>query len=416
MIAVVGCGRIGLPLALALARSGYRVIGVENDPARASALAAGQMPFDDHEAAGLLKDLIGDSFTVTTDLEAAMGKTETVIIAVATPLDDRLLPVQEPVVALAAAALRLAPRRPLGLVIRSTLAPGFSQRLVARMEARYGARLGRDFLFAYCPDRCAGGRFLREMRQVPQIIGAFDEDGATMARNLFASPRIPCLTTRPTEAELAKLFNNAYRYVNFALANQCLMLAEEASADPQEALRVARTGYQRGGPWAPGYAAGPCLLKDSFFLQSGVPTHDLLTTAWKINEHLPEYLIHRAETIRPLRGAAVLGTGYKAGIDDTRLSQGEKLIRLLEARGIPVAVHDPTGNWPGARATVTEVLAAAHEVFVTVPETSYRRILWTEMASLVSPDALLIDPWNLWGQGKTVAAITAGSKASHMPR
>lgn len=405
MMIVIGCGRVGLPLALALARSGHRVIGVESDPGREAALSAGRMPFHDEGADPVLKDVAGRAFTVTGDLEAALAVAQTVMIAIGTSLDDSFRPAMEPVVELAA-ALRLAPRRPLGLVVRSTLAPGTSDRLVALLESRLGLRLGEDLRYAYCPDRCAGGAFFQEMREVPQIVGAFEQRSAVWAAELFASLGAPCIVTRPLEAELAKLFNNVYRYVNFALANECLLLAEGAGADPHEAIRVARNGYPRGGPWDPGYAAGPCLFKDGFFLQGDRPTPDLFLMAWRINEHLPDHLIRRAEAIRPLRGAAVLGAGYKTGSDDTRFSPALALIRLLEARGIPVAVHDPAGRWPGAKPSAAEALAGAHEVFVAVPEPAYRRIPWAQLAGWVTPGALLVDPWNLWGQGRPVQPIT----------
>lgn len=402
-VAVVGLGRVGLPLALALARGSRPVIGVDSDPVRADTLARGDVPCREAGLGALLEAVLGKGLEVTTDLDAAARQADAFVIAINAPLNERLLPHQEPLVELGESILAARGGRPTTFLMRSTVAPGFSRLFLDRLRRRF--RLRGGLRYAYCPDRTAEGRFLEEMGIVPQLIGAPDTASAEMARAVLAPMGAPFLVTGLEEAELAKLFNSAYRCVNFALANECLLLADLMGANPHEALRAARAGYERGGPWHPGLAAGPGLFKDGFFLQWGLPGVDLLLTAWKINEGLVEQLVRRAEAVRPLRRPAVLGVAFKAGVDDRRFSPGERLVHLLRARGLQVAVHDPTGTFPGSSPRLEEALAGAGEAFLAIPDAEYRRLDREDLGRLMGPKALLVDPWGVWVRDGIVATL-----------
>lgn len=408
VIAVIGCGRAGLPLALALAGTGVRVIGVEADPARRDTLAQGRMPFAEKGTEDLLARTLGETFEVAGEIGEVTGLAEVFVVAVNTPLDERMLPDVDPIEELACAVLSsvcaVSTRRPM-LIIRSTVPPGFSRRLKSRINARLALTAGEDFDYAYCPDRVAPGQALEEIRRLPQIIGAFDRGSAARARELFSRLGAPLLPTTPLEAELAKLFNNAFRYVSFALANECLLLADAVGADAPEAFRVAGEGYPRGAPPRPGFTGGPCLFKDGFFLSWELPGTDLLLASWKLNEGLPDYLVRRVKAIRPLGRPVVLGTGYKEGNDDLRFSPGERLIRLLRASGADPVVHDPVGQSGGV--SLRDALSGALEVFVAVPDPAYRELSWEEVKSLVAPGAVIADPWLLWGQASPVTVLGA---------
>lgn len=399
-VAVIGCGRVGLPLALALARRGHQVWGVETDAGRRREIENGTYPFRDPDGARELR--AGAGLRVVPGVDPVLERCRAFVIAVGTPLNARGLPVMQGVLGL---FKTIVTARPEALVmVRSTLSPGTSGRLQAWARRELGLEPGRGYYYAVCPERSLEGHTLSELAHLPQLVGTFEPASAAVAREVLAPLGAPLIFTDPLEAELAKLFNNAYRYVNFALGNECLMIAEELGADVHRVLQVAREGYERGAPWPSGYAAGPCLVKDAGFLSDLFPLPDLLVVSNRINQGLGEFLLRRAEAIRPLRCPAVLGLAFKAESDDTRESLGLHMCALLEQRGLDPLVHDPyVTSVPGI--ALVEVLRRATELFVMVPHRCYTELSLTELTRLCPPGTIAADPWGIWGLGRAVARL-----------
>ena len=396
MIVVIGCGRVGLPLSLFLAGKGLRVTGVDSDAGRVETIKKGRMPFFEEGAGRILREATARGlFSVTERLQEVVEEADTFIITVGTPLNEMFIPLQEGLMDLVLSIASARRSSPPAIFLRSTIAPGTSQNL-RRELAQRGLRIGRDLYYAYCPERIAEGRALEELGTIPQIIGAFDRRSAGLAGDFFSGLGLRCIAGTPAEAELAKLFNNMYRYVNFALANQCLYLAEKNNASTPAVLEMCNLEYPRGGPWPPGFAAGPCLFKDGFFLSNQLLFVDLLLSSWKINESLPEVLLREVEASRPLGRVALLGLAFKGGVDDTRNSLGVKLHRILTSRGISVAAHDPLVHLPGCCASLEEALAGASEIFVMAPHRQYKILSRKKLKKLAAPGALVVDPWFLW--------------------
>lgn len=410
MIAVIGCGRVGLPLALLLADRGQSVLGIDSNERIVARLRAGEMPFADPYVEPLLPRTLDRTFHVTSDLGQAVAECDAFIITVGTPLDGMMLPDQAALFDVVARVMDDMVRRPgrtgPTLIIRSTVLPGTTQGLIRQFRDRLSMEPGRDYAIAYCPERTLEGQSA-ELLELPQIIGAPDRASEQMAAAVFSPLGVRLVVTGPTEAELAKLSNNAYRYVNFALANELMMISAGLGVSVHEVVRAANDGYRRGGIAAPGYAAGPCLYKDGFFLNAGLGLADLLLCSWKVNESLPEFFIQEVERIRPLVRPVVLGLAFKADSDDTRNSLGIKLLRLLRVRGLEAPAHDPRAEVPGVSRDLPAVLAGASEVFVTVPHREYRDLEWTELLRLVSPHCVIADPWRVWGQDPVVEAAHA---------
>lgn len=375
------------------------------------------MPFADDFASGLLDQVAGRTFSMA-DLTVAAEASATFILALGTPLGLDLLPVQQPLMELALRILGMAasgrrkagdsesgspPTLPL-VVIRSTVVPGTTDGVIRAAGARLGLVLGQDYLLAVCPERTLEGHS-EELLELPQIIGARDDRSAEAAAAVFGRLGIDLVVTGTVEAELAKLYANAYRYVGFALSNEFMMIARAHGARPHEALRAANLGYRRGGIPAPGYASGPCLFKDGFLLGGRMPAVGLLLAGWRVNEGLPEYFIEQVEAIRPLGKAAVLGLGFKADSDDPRNSLGPKLVELLRTRGVETAAHDPVVTGEGVTSDLTEALGGADEVFVMVPHHQYRELAWAELGRLVAPGCVVADPWLVWGQTDVVVRL-----------
>jgi UDP-N-acetyl-D-mannosaminuronic acid dehydrogenase len=227
------------------------------------------------------------------------------------------------------------------VVLRSTVYPGTTE-YVTQHLAEAGCRVD----VAFCPERIAEGHALEELHSLPQIIGADDDVAATRATQLFSHIAATTIRTTSKEAELAKLFTNTWRYMKFAVANQFLMIADQAGVDYTNVLRAIREDYPRARDLpGPGFAAGPCLFKDTMQLSAFTSDHfPLGQAAMQVNEGLPAYLVSSMERrYGSLRGKTVgiLGMAFKAESDDTRASLSYKLRKLLAWAGARVVCTDP---------------------------------------------------------------------------
>lgn len=404
-LSVIGIGRVGLPLALSFADCGVEVVGVDRDPAHVEVVNGGVIPFLEPGAEPLLKESLDlGTFSATTDSESAVATSDVVVLTVGTPLDTTLrADTSQLVSALTEVGSAL---RPGTLVItRSTISPGTTERIVVpTLEELSGLKAGTDLFVAFCPERIAEGKAVEELRELPEIIGGFDERSTTLAESVFRmlSPEKLIHRTDPRSAELAKLFTNVYRYVNFALANEYALISEHYERDAHDIIRMLRTGYDRAPVPLPGPAGGPCLTKDGYFLIEELTFPDFVLTAWKLNDSVPAHLVQRLQTAIKRNGIsmsdtkiAVLGRAFKADIDDDRLSPAVRVAELLERLGARVVVHDPYL----CDVPLDEALRGAHGVVLATNHSMYYKLDLTRLAELVDPDCVLIDAWGVFDPG-----------------
>ena len=237
---VGGCGHVGLPLALAFARKGYSVDLLDVSPERVAMVNGGRMPFHEEGADALLAETVRAGRIKATTDPAVLEDAAAIIVTIGTPVDEYLDP---SVGAFDRSMNELLDRVRPGqmLVLRSTLFPGVTDRLARQLEQR-----GRiDVDLAYCPERIVQGQSLRELEQLPQLVAGTTTRAAERAAELF---RVVCpkvLFLRPIEAELAKLFCNAWRYINFAIANQFYVISQHFEADFQTSTTRLREDYPR---------------------------------------------------------------------------------------------------------------------------------------------------------------------------
>ena len=301
IVIIGGCGHVGLPLGLALARAGHRVVGLDIDAAKVAETNAGRMPFADKGADELLpKVLADDSFRCTTD-KACLEKAEIVITVIGTPLDEHLNPRFEVYDDLIAAD-RTFLRKGQLLVLRSTVYPGTTERIAAAL-----AREGIEVDVAFCPERVAEGVALEEISTLPQIVSGTSARARERAAALFRSLTPDVIEMEPRAAELTKLFNNTWRYIQFATANQFFMIANEHGLDFYEIHRAMTEKYPRAKAFPKaGFAAGPCLFKDTMQIAAFHENAFFLGhSAMLVNEGLPNYLVRRALLRWPLRELSV---------------------------------------------------------------------------------------------------------------
>jgi UDP-N-acetyl-D-mannosaminuronic acid dehydrogenase len=372
LVVVGGAGHVGLPLSLAFASTGMRVGIYDIDPNAVACIRAGNVPFAERGAPELLaKMLAADRLELDTNA-AMLERTDAIVIVIGTPIDEFLNPKLS---ALRDALGHLVPHIRDGalLVLRSTVFPGTTE-LVAETLRAAGKRVD----IAMCPERIVEGQALEELRTLPEIIGADDDRAAERAERLFhrLQPRFVRVSTR--EAEIAKLLTNTWRYMKFAIANQFFELAHGSGIDYDNVLRAIKQDYPRAEDLpGPGFAAGPCLLKDTMQLAAFAPDHfPLGHSAMQINEGLPNYMVSAMERrFGPLRGRTVgiLGMAFKAESDDPRASLSYKLRRLLLWAGANVLCADPYVK-SMELLPLDRVLRESELLVLGVPHRAYREL------------------------------------------
>ncbi|MGH9131601.1 MAG: nucleotide sugar dehydrogenase [Acidimicrobiales bacterium] len=381
---VGGCGHVGLPLALTMARTGRRVGIYDLDEAKMASVAAGRMPFIEAGGAELLAEILPTGRLEMSADASMVGRARAVVLVVGTPIDEFLNPtfsVFDRVID------DIAPWLVPGtlVVLRSTSYPGTTE-WVTRALAERGAAVD----VAFCPERISEGRAIEELTTLPQIVGADEDATAERAAELFGSLGVSTVRATTREAELAKLFTNTWRYMKFAVANQFFVIAQEAGLDYDRILHAIRDDYPRAADLpGPGFAAGPCLLKDTMQLSAfSRSTFVLGHAAMLVNEGLPEVLVRALEEAGDLRGrnVAILGMAFKAESDDIRASLSYKLRRLLSFAGAQVACTDPYVDAPGL-VDLETVLADAEIVVIGAPHAAY--------AGLDLAGRRVVDIWGL---------------------
>ncbi|HVS35630.1 MAG TPA: nucleotide sugar dehydrogenase [Gemmataceae bacterium] len=371
-----GCGHVGLPLALAFARKGYSVDLLDVSPERVAMVNAGRMPFQEEGADALLAESVAAGLIKATIDPTVLEDAAAIIVTIGTPVDEYLDP---SVSKFDRSMNELLDRVRPGqlLVLRSTLFPGVTDRLARQLERRGRA----DVDLAYCPERIVQGQSLRELEQLPQLVAGATTRGAERAAELF---RIVCpkvLFLRPIEAELAKLFCNAWRYINFAIANQFYVMAQHFEADFHTIYHALREDYPRMASLArPGFAAGPCLLKDT--MQLGAFNHGsfvLGQAAMMINEGLPYLIVQEVKRAYPLADmtVGVLGMAFKPNSDDPRSSLSYKLRKVLLVECKRVLCTDPYVQDAGLT-PLEDVLAQADLLIIGAPHDCYKGLTFRQ--------------------------------------
>jgi UDP-N-acetyl-D-mannosaminuronic acid dehydrogenase len=391
VVVLGGCGRAGLPLALTLADRGHRVAAFDIDQRAVATVAEGTMPFREDGADAVLARVIeAGSLTATTD-PSVVEAAHTVVVIIGTPVDEHLNPEPD---AVTQALREVEPFLGGGklLVLRSTVFPGVTAAVERRLQ-----KLGLDVDVAFCPERIAEGRAMTELLELPQIVGARTERAGDRAAELFSTLTGTIVRTTPEEAELAKLFTNAWRYVKFATANQFFVMANDFGVDYGRVRDAIALDYPRAAdlPGA-GFAAGPCLLKDTMQLAAFTNNAFVLGhAAMLVNEGLPLYLVSRLDRMFDLSVTTVgiLGMAFKAESDDTRESLSYKLRKILRFRARNVVCTDPYVTTDDSLATLEDTLGQSDVVVIGAPHHAYRGLRTT---------VPVVDIWGVTGRGTCV--------------
>ena len=388
VVVVGGCGRVGLPLGLALADAGRDVTLYDINTAAIELVGGGTMPFLENGADEVLERVLeAGRLHLSADPESVEAA-EHVIIVVGTPVDEHLNP--NPGHVLRAIELMADNLRDgQHVVLRSTVYPGTTAMIERLLEKR-----GLQVDVSFCPERIAEGKAMEELFSLPQIVSGRSAAALERAAELFGSLTKSIVELEVEEAELAKLFTNTWRYIKFAAANQLYMIANDFGADFERIRAALSQDYPRAMDMpGPGLAAGPCLLKDTMQLAAFNNNNFTLGHAsMMINEGLPLYLVARLEQSHELSGKTigVLGMAFKAESDDIRDSLSYKLKRLLRLRADTVLCTDPYVTSDPDLVPLEQVLAEADLLVIGAPHRAYADI---------ETDLPIVDMWNLMGEG-----------------
>lgn len=381
-----GCGRVGLPLAIAFADRGVRATAYDIDANVVDTVNNGALPFAEENAGAPLRRAVDAGMLRATTDPASVGAADVVIVVIGTPVDEHLNPDPGVVVrALDACAAFL--RDGQLIVLRSTVYPG-----VTALVERHLRSLGITVDVAFCPERISEGHAMDELFRLPQIVGSRTESAATRAGELFSVLTPTLLHVSPEEAELAKLFTNSWRYLRFAIANQFYVMANDKGLDYERIRSVVAHDYPRAAdlPGA-GLAAGPCLFKDTMQLAAFADNAFVLGhAAMLVNEGMPLYIVSRLERRFELESTTVgiLGMAFKAGSDDTRESLAYKLRRILRFRAGEVLCTDEYVTSDPTLLPLSEVVGRADVLVIAAPHDAYATLL---------TDSPVIDIWGCRG-------------------
>jgi UDP-N-acetyl-D-mannosaminuronic acid dehydrogenase len=370
---------------------GLRVTAYDVSADAVDLVNSGTMPFQEPGADSLLTECLASGrFDASID-PAVAGGAEVIVVVIGTPVDEHQNPDPD-AVRRAVSEISGELRDGQLLVLRSTVYPG-----VTRLVGEYVGALGRNVDVAFCPERIAEGKALVELYELPQLVSGVGPSAVERASKLFRLLTDQIVEVEPEEAELAKLFTNTWRYIKFAAANQFFMIANNFGVDYERVRHAITFDYPRAKdlPGA-GFAAGPCLFKDTAQLAAfNNNNFPLGNASMLVNEGLPLYLVSQVEAAHDLSGMTVgiLGMAFKGESDDIRSSLSYKLRRILRFKARDVLCTDPYVTVDPELRPFDEVVDSSDLLIIGAPHDRYAE-LRTEKP--------VVDIWNLLGGGVRV--------------
>jgi UDP-N-acetyl-D-mannosaminuronic acid dehydrogenase len=389
---VGGAGHVGIPLVLSFAAKGMTVNVNDTNEAALNILRSGRVPYIEEGAEVVLKKALADNLLFFTSQPNDISKNGPVIITIGTPVDEFLNPVR--------AVIRdsidaLLPHLVDGqlLVLRSTLYPGTTDWVDAHIKNK-----GRKIHVAFCPERIVQGHGMSELNGMPQLLSATSPEAEREVTKLFGMIAPEVVPLKPIEAEFAKLFTNAFRYTQFAVTNQFYLIAKSAGVDYGRILQAMKRNYPRAAyiP-GPGFAAGPCLVKDTMQLLAFARNEFALgNAAIMVNEGLPLHVIADLRRSYDLASMTVglLGMAFKAESDDARASLSYKLKKALAGVARDVLATDPYVTDDADLRPLDEVIARSDLLILCTPHDAYKTVDLKDKPLVdiwgLRPDAILV--------------------------
>lgn len=386
---VGGLGHAGLPLGISLARSGKKVVLYDINQKAIDTVLHGKMPFMEKGAEEILKNVLDKNLFVSSD-RGVVSNSYYVVVVIGTPVDEYLNP-KFTMFKKFFSELMESLKDDQHIILRSTVYPGTTEKIRDFLRAN-----GKKTKVSFCPERIAEGKAMEELRSLPQIVASFDEPSYKEARELFSCLTDDIIFLSPKEAELAKLFTNVWRYIQFSISNQFYQIATRNGLDFYKIYDAIIHNYPRARGFShAGFAAGPCLFKDTMQLAAySNNTFFLGHAAMLINEGLPNFIVQILKDKYPLKDKVVgiLGMAFKGESDDARDSLSYKLKKILEIEAKAVLCTDPFVK-DDTLVGMDEVLTNSDVLILGAPHSAYRQI------KIDFSSKIVVDIWNFFGKG-----------------
>ena len=365
-----GLGHVGLPFGIYLAEKKLKVCCYDNNKELLKKVKKGEMPYIEHNSDKLLnKNIKNKNLSFSSDPNS-ISVSSTVIIAIGTPVDEYLNPKISDFLE-NIKALKPFFRESQLVIVRSSVFPKTCQKILKILSENINLDL------AYCPERIVQGSAFSELKKLPQIVAGFSDNAKKRAGKLFSLVTRKIIYTSIGEAELMKLFSNSWRYIQFAVANQFYMIANDYEEDFDKIRKIMMQDYDRAsGIPSAGFAAGPCLLKDTMQLSSFYNNNFLLgQAAMNVNEGLPNYIINDLKKKNNLinKNIGILGMSFKANIDDIRGSLSYKIKKSLIFEGASVFCSDPYVKDKGFIG-IEELIKKCSIIIIGAPHKVYKKL------------------------------------------
>lgn len=385
-----GLGHVGLPLGISLAHAGKKVCLYDIDRLAIETVSKGKMPFVETGAEELLKKSLGKTLFISPDKDV-ITKSYFVVVVIGTPVDEHLNPKFTIFKNFLDGIIDFI-KDDQHIILRSTIFPGTTEKIKEYLEAK-----GKKTRLSFCPERIAQGKAIEELRVLPQIVSSFDEGSVEEVGGLFKILTDEIVVLSPIEAELAKLFTNVWRYIQFSISNQFYQIATQNGLDFYRIYSAITYKYPRtqSFPMA-GLTAGPCLFKDTMQLAAFANNNFFLGhAAMLINEGMPNFIVQRLKEKYGLRDKTVgiLGMSFKANNDDKRESLSYKLKKILEVEAKAVLCSDVFIKDEGF-VPADELVKRSDIVILGTPHKEYK--------SLDVEGKALVDIWNFYLKGEGI--------------
>ena len=379
---VGGLGHVGLPLGIVFASKGLNVCLQDINKKSADLVKKGTLPFIEYGAESLLKNALEDGNLSVSLSPDSISEAKFVIIAIGTPVDEYMNSKTREFLEFISSTKEYLKSDQI-IIIRSSISPKTCEQVMKTLGEG-------EWNLSYCPERIVQGYGVRELENLPQIVAGFSDHAIKEASNLFNKISSSVIVTSVAEAELAKLFANSWRYLQFAIANQFYMICEDSGVDYDRVRAAMVEGYERASQLpSAGFSAGPCLLKDTMQISSFYHNGFLLGhSAMMINEGLPNFIVNKIKTKKELnkRKIGILGMAFKANVDDIRDSLSFKLSKILKFHGAEVFCSDEYVS-NSEFVSKEEIIEKCETIIIGVPHSPYK--------SLEIPDHIeVIDIWN----------------------
>ena len=378
-----GVGHVGAPLGLALSSRGYNVILIDKNKENIKKINHGEMPFIEEGCTKLLKKMISKKKIFATLKLSEVKRCKYIIVCLGTPTNNKFEPNLKNFINFFYSLKKYLNSNHI-IIIRSSIYPGICNKVFNIIKNSCKN-------LSYCPERIAQGKSLQELPKISQIISGKNTKSKLESAKIFKKVCKKIIYTKIIEAELIKLFSNAYRYINFSISNQFYMICKNQNLDFFKIRKIMRDDYKRNEniPMA-GFTAGPCLLKDTIQLSSFYNhKFSLGLTAMSINESLPKFLIKELNKKYDLKKktVGVLVLSFKAENDDIRDSLSIKLLKHLKSKKIRTLQSDE--YYKDKNNIDKNILVKKSDIIIiSTPHRAYKNLK-------INKKKVLIDIWGL---------------------